>query len=282
MSLAFVAFGIFTVLIGLEVIPVESSSIHAPYWIITYIGGLFSVFGMFIWFKMHGERLLVKRRQAMSVSRPYSKAYADYPWNSRGITISSWDSVRKLLTKTTIFTMIVIPFNWWAWASDTAVFMVKLITSLFDLFALIAIIMLARDMLAARKYGESRVEYKTFPFLTGSRVDLKWLAPSTLGSCTSITFVLRCVEEWGEKIPNVSQLSVNLVHDQIWAATCKTEGQVNCHIYGSISLSFDIPRTVPGSKLSQKGKAIFWELDVLAKTTGFDFQERYLVPVYSA
>ncbi len=276
----FVAAGAAIALVGLKVVPVDPSSVHAPNWVLSLIGGMFAAGGMTIWSMVLQERMLVKRRQAMIACYPLSDALTDYPWDPKGVTKSPWGPMGKSLAGTLFFALFLTPFNWWAWASSEGAFTVKLIVSLFDLCLLFAVIELIRRMLVALKYGRSRLEYGTFPFRTGSRVDLRWLAPSGLESATGITFVLRCVEEWMESTGNEDPIS--LIHDQLWAVTCMTEGRVDWQPNRSTSLSFDVPETVPGSELSETLTITFWEFEVHVEAPGVDFQERYLVPVYSA
>jgi hypothetical protein len=157
---------------------------------------------------------------------------------------------------------------------------VKCLISLFDLFILLGAYELVRRILVALKYGSSGVEYETFPFVTGDRVKLKWLVPSGLKNVESITFVLRCVDEWTESIGVGDDRSIIIIHEQQWAATRTTEGRVGNWLNGKLSLSYDIPATAPGSYLSAEPRITFWEIDIYATASGVDFQERYLVPVY--
>jgi hypothetical protein len=92
--------------------------------------------------------------------------------------------------------------------------------------------------------------------------------------------VLRCVEEWTETTGRGDDRSITLIHEQLWAAARSTEGLVDIRPGGRLSLSYDVPETVPGSYLSGEPRVTFWELDICATAPGVDFQERYLVPIY--
>jgi len=188
----------------------------------------------------------------------------------------------KVIGGTLLFAVILVPFNWFAWYSDkNDLLPLQIAISLFDLLLISWVIEIVRQFLAALKYGNSRLEYQTFPLLTGGRVGLMWMPPSGLENATSIKFVLRCVEEWEETTGSGKNRGTHLVHEQVWAATRITEGPVDCQPNHPIPLSFDVPATAPGSCLSKKKINVFWELEVCAKSPGVDFQEQYLVPVYA-
>lgn len=276
----FVIVGILIVLVGLKVVPVDPATVHAPNWVLALIGVIFAVSGLLVWSMVLQERLLVIRRQIMAARHPRSEVYADYPWDLKGITKSTWEPVGKSLGATMFFAVFLAPFNWWAWLSEAGELMVKVIVSVFDLCLLLSAIELVRRILVAVKYGKSRLEYEMFPILTGLPAEFRWFAPAGLERATRITFVLRCVEEWMESRGTGKQRSTILIHEQLWAAIRKTEGPVDCPSNCLISLSFDVPATAPGSNLSEKLRIIFWELEVCAEAPGVDFQERYLVPIY--
>lgn len=276
----FVAMGAFILLLGLKVVYIDPSSVHAPYWVLSLLGGTFATSGMIVWSMILQERRQVKKRQILAAQHPFSQVFADYPWDPKGITKSPWSLARKSLAATIFFAVFMAPFNWWAWGSEEDRLMVKIIVSVFDLCLIFAGIELVRRILAALKYGHSRIEYNIFPLLTGGRIDLRWLAPSGLENATSITFALRCVEEWTESRGAGKNRSNYLIHEQLWAATRTTQGHGECPPNRPTFLSFDVPATAPGSNLSGKLRITFWELEVNAKAPGVDFQERYLVPVY--
>lgn len=277
----FVAFGTVITLIGWKIIPVAPSGVHAPYWILSLFGGIFGASGMIVWAMALQEWLQVKRRQALAARHPRSEVFADYPWNPKGITKSPWSLVGKSLCAILLGAEFLTPFNWWAWGATDSSLMIKIIVSLFDLGLAFGVIELVRQILVALKYGNSRVEYETFPCHTGGRVGLRWFAPSGIENTTSVTFVLRCVEEWLESTGTGEDRSSCLIHEQLWAASRGTESRVDIRPNRPLSLAFDVPGAASGSNLSGKLRIIFWELDVCAEAPGVDFQECYLVPVYA-
>lgn len=283
LGLVLATVGTIVILVGLEDGLLPTSEANSKYWPATLTGMCFVAGGIFIWAVWLKERLLVKRRQASVAQHPQSEVFADYPWDPNGITKSPWVAVRKSFVMTLLFGIFLVPFNWFAWTSSEVrdLIVAQIAISLFDLALLFGVIELVRRFLTALKYGTSRLGYQTFPLFTGGRVDLMWMPPSGLENATSIKFVLRCVEEWMETTGSGKKRSAHLVHEQVWAAARTTAGPVDCQPNHPIPLSFDVPATAPGSCLSKKKTNVFWELEVCAKSPGVDFQEQYLVPIYS-
>lgn len=276
----FVTSGIALILVGLKVLPVASSRVYAPYWVLSVFGGVFAISGFIIWIKVLREQLFIKRRKNLSALHPHSEVFADYPWNPKGITKSPWSKVQQSLAASLFFAAFLTPFNWWAWSSDSGSWFIGSIVSLFDLGLALAVIELIRRTLVALKYGKSGIEYETFPFITGDRVNIRWLVPSGFTRVKSITFILRCVEEWTEITGVGDDKTVSLIHEQLWAATRTTEGRVNIWPGARLSLSYDVPTTAPGCSLSGEPRITYWELDICATAAVVDFEERYLVPIY--
>lgn len=279
---AFVVAGVFILLVGLGVVPVDPATIHGPIWVVLTLGGIFAVSGLLVWVKALQGLIIAKSCRAPVGDHPQSAILADYPWNVAGIKKSPWGRVWKSLGPTIFLAVFLAPFNWWAWYSGAESLLLKIIVTLFDLGLILATVELGRRFLAALKYGSSALEYARFPCFTGDRVDLRWLPPSGLENAARLTFVLRCVEEWLEYESTGEGRRVTIIHEQLWAATRMIEGPADSRVNQPISLSFELPATVPGSKLSGMLPAIFWELEVSAEATGVDFQERYLVPIYSS
>jgi len=272
--------GIALILVGQKILPVAPSRVYAPYWVLSNFGGVLAIGGIIAWIKVAREKLFVRRRKNLSALHPHSAVFADYPWNPQGITKSPWSKVQQSLASSLFFAAFLTPFNWWAWRSDSRSWLIGAIVSLFDLLLALAVVELIRRTLVALKYGKSGIEFETFPFITGDCVNLKWLVPSGFTHVKSITFVLRCVEEWTETKGVGDDKTISLIHEQLWAATRTTEGMVNILPGAWLSLSYEIPATAPGSCLSGEPRITYWELDICVTAAGVDFEERYLVPVY--
>lgn len=276
----FVVVGTFFILYNLGIFPGDPLKINGPNWLVAFFGGMFLTGGMVVWIVLFKEYKEVKRRKAITAQYSQTEILKDYPWNPRGTTKSPWQPARRSFFTTLLFFIFLIPFNWLVWGTMDSGMMFKIIVSIFDIILILTTFEMVKQILAALKYGSSRVEYKTFPFLTGNRITLNWLPPSGLGNTSQITFILRCVEEWRESQGRGDSQTIAIIHEQLWAVTKKTVDQLFCQHNRPIILSFEIPEEVPGSNLSDERKITFWELDVCAETSGIDFQECYLVPIY--
>jgi hypothetical protein len=135
-----------------------------------------------------------------------------------------------------------------------------------------------RLILVARKYGPSRIEYNRIPIRTGDTAILKWWPPSGLTVAASLTFILRCVEEWTETTGSGKHRNTKLIHEQIWGAE-RSATNTKIHSGTPIELTYDIPAGEHGSNLSDDHLVTFWEFEVNAETPGVDFVEQYLVPI---
>lgn len=279
-GLVFVVIGALIALLGLGVIPANPERFNVPHSIVTIAGVIFASSGVFFWNMVWQEQRQIRSRQNLAKQHPYSLAFADFPWEPTGITKSPWRKATTGLLIVTSMSVFLIPFNWWAWFSEDGVLLVKFIVVIFNLALVVVIIKLIQVILVALKYGQSRLEYPAFPVVTGRSAALRWFPPAGLSHATKITFVLRCVEEWMESFGSGDNRTTEVIHEQKWAATRMTVGPVACRPDYPLDLLFDLPATVPSSRLADELKITFWELEVKAETEGLDFQERYLVPVY--
>jgi hypothetical protein len=92
---AFVAVGTFIVLIGTKILPIDPSTVHAPYWVLTAAGISFALGGLMVW-GMSGRQLLANRRRTQAIRQyPNEPALADYPWHPDGFTVSEWTGAAK-------------------------------------------------------------------------------------------------------------------------------------------------------------------------------------------
>jgi len=276
------AVGSFILLVGLRTVDVTLTTVRAPYWILQLFGLIFIVSGLVAGFKTQRQWRQEQRRQLLASEHPGSDAFDDHAWNPRGVRKSPWSTALKAVGASLFFLLFLLPFNWWAWFSGEQLLFVRGVVGLFDLFLLLALFETVRRILVALKYGDSGLDYGWFPMRTGKRVELYWYPPTGLERVNRIDFVLRCVEEWTERRGTDRNRSIDIIHEQLWAATRTTIGLVELLPDQTIPLTYDLPAEALGSSLAKQQHRIFWELDVRADAPGVDFQECYLVPVYAA
>jgi hypothetical protein len=277
----FVAAGVAIMLVGLKVIPVDPSGVHAPYWVLTVFGLVFAGAGSAVW-GMAVRAWRAKQRCAeLALQFRDTPEIADYPWDTKGVTRSPWGGVLKGIVGVSFVCIFMSIFNWWAWFSGDGIIFVQVIVSLFDLIILFVVIQVGHATLAALKFGGSGVRYTAFPYRTGSTVELKWYGPKGLDTANSTTFTLRAAEEWYEITGSGEHRSKQLRHAQTWAMTHRIDGPLSCSLQRPMQLAFDVPMEAPGTDFGgDESVLVFWELEVNVDAPGLDFEGRYVVPIY--
>jgi len=281
LTLVTLAVGGFALLVGLRLVPVEPTTVRAPYWTLQLFGAIFILAGLITGYKTLRQWRQEQRRLRLVAEHPGSVAFADHAWDPRGVRTSPWPAALKAVGANLFFLLFLLPFNWWAWFSGESHLFVRGVVGLFDLLLLLALFEAARRVLVALKYGASGLDYGRFPAQTGARLELVWRPPAGLERAERLDFVLRCVKEWTEKRGNSGDRRIEIFHEQLFAATRSSSTAPELLPNQTIPLAYDLPAELPGSCLAKPQQRIFWELEVQAAAPGVDFQENYLVPVYA-
>lgn len=273
----FVAAGVLIALVGCKVIPVKEQSVHAPYWVITICGALFGLGGLIVW-SMAWRQFAENRRQREIAQRSGEPALLDYAWSQRGYAPPRWTPAIKAILGAIFFTAFMTPFNWWAFVAKGP-WPVKIIVLLFDLFLVAvwwrAVLKIGR----ALKFGGSRIEYAHFPYRLNQPIVIRWQPASDIGESRKSTFTLRCVEERVERRGSGKNRQTHLVQEKLWSGTWRSDAPQQFAAGQWSEHRFELPADVPSTQLSAE-KPIFWEFEVKLDLPGFDFEEKYLVPVY--
>lgn len=283
-----VGLGLFFIFKGIALLPsppssflsLDPSSFLAPTWAATTFGGLLVFCGITLVGRAALEYLHKRRCRKIARNSRWSSIHADHPWDPKGTIKSPWSKVAQSFFPILVFTVLLVPANIFIFrGGDFSIFFVVLLVA-FDLVYLLGVFELIRRFIAAIKFGKSAVEYGSFPFVTGKRIELRWRPPKGLKKPDTLTFTLRCVEEWFEITGSSNRRSKDLVHEQLWASTKTVNHTTTRHVDSRVVLSFDVPETALGSYISAGEHIRFWELEVVADVPGLDFEERYLVPIY--
>jgi hypothetical protein len=275
----FVAVGTYIILVGTKVLPVNPASVHAPYWVLTVAGVSFALGGFMVW-GMTWRQFAANRRRVEAARRyPDEPALADYSWHPEGFEVSEWPGLAKAVAIALALTVFLSMFNWWAFAANGP-WMVKGIVGLFDVIALLLWAHAVRQLLRALKFGHSRVEFTSFPYRLPKPVVIRWQPFGGISRVNKGTFTLRCVKEWMERSGSGKNRTVTLVHEEIWSAKWILEQPCNFQLREEVELSYELPTDAQPTQLSAD-KPIFWELEAKLDLPGLDFNETYLVPVYS-
>jgi len=282
-GLPFVGFGIWMILMGLEIVAVDPSKVHAPMWVITVSGLVFFFAGLMVWGIGGRQALHEKKRQLHAQQNPNIPAMADYPWDATGYSPPRWQPLIKGLGGAAFMTVFMSMSNWWAFWSGDGVIFVKIIVSIFDLILISVWFTTFKSIIHAFKFGKTRLEFGQFPYHTGDWFQAKIQLPAGLERVESAKLVFRCVREFYEVSGSGKNRSKRLVHEQLWAEKQELNGAEIGKWPRFLNATFTIPGAAPGSDIATRAeeKPIFWELEMQLAVPGVDLKQQYLVPVYA-
>jgi hypothetical protein len=275
----FVAAGVPIALIGLHVIRVDPSTVHAPYWVIVVCGACFAGGGFAVW-GMAAKQLRAEhhRREAMQ-HYAGSAAHADYAWNPGGYTPPRWGRAAQALIAAGFFTVFLSIFNWWAWGVPHSPWLVKVVVVLFDAVVVLVWWKTALTVGRCAKFAGSKLVFAHFPYRLNEPVAVRWIPPRGLTHAEKGTITFRCIEEYYEERGTGNDRSRWLVHDELCAETQSFETPRDFPAGRPVELRYTIPANARATNLSSK-RPVYWELEVKLSMAGLDFEEWYLVPVY--
>jgi hypothetical protein len=277
-GLPFVGVGVSATLVGLKIVPVNPSSIEAPYFVIVAFGVVFALGGLMLW-RMAWRQYQSNRRHAQALERYNAEpALGDYNWDPHGYRSHCWAEAAKALAGAGFMALFLSIFNWWAWFARGP-WMVKAIVSLFDLILAYFFWQLLLTLIRAVRFGNSQIEFVRFPYRVNEPVKVRWLTPPHINRANKGTFTLRCVKEWYETTGSGDNRSRNVIHEVQWNGTWTFEQPEDFPPGKNIDLDFQPPADVPATSLSSP-PTVFWEFEVKFSLPGPDFKETYLVPVY--
>lgn len=277
-GLPFAAVGVVATLIGTKVLPVNSSSVHAPYWVLAVFGVVFFIAGLLVW-SMAWRQAQANRRRSEARQRHLDEpAMLDYDWDVSGFEPARWSKAAGAVAAAAGFALFLSIFNWWAFFGKGPG-MVKAIVGFFDLILLLVAGHAVMQVGRAFKFGPSRIEFLRFPYRVGEPIVVRWLAPVGVSRVLKGSVTLRCVEEWFESRGTRRERTPTLVHEQKWSGTWFVDQPADLPTGTPVDLSFSPPPEMPATNFHAQ-RPVFWELEVNLSLPGLDFTETYLVPVY--
>jgi hypothetical protein len=274
----FVAVGTAIMFIGLKIIPVEPSSVKAPYWTLIVFGAVFALAGAAFWGTTGRQVAAERRRRAAQQQFGSEPSLTDYNWDTREFAPPRWKRAAVAVAVAAFVTLFLSIFNWWAFFTNSPM-MVKIIVALLNLIVVFAWWEAAKRIWHAKKFGASRIVFDRFPYRRGSPIALRWEVEDGVAQINKGTFTLRCVEEWYETRGSGKSRSTTLVHEERWRGTWQVDGASSLRRGESVALRFELPANAPATQLSA-ARPVFWELEVKLDLAGLDFEETYLVPMY--
>ena len=275
----FAGAGTFILLIGLGKIEVDPSTIHAPMWVITVIGLMFLLAGLWlIWHGLDGVRRKTRIKN-VKTTRAASPWLWDYEWQALGISDNKINKVLRGLIMLIVVGAFLAPFHWWAFVSNEGHLMVKIMVVFFDLvFGLGGGYYFFHNLALYLKYGNSRLRFSNFPFLLGDKLSVVLVGlPSEINQ---LQLDLRFIEEQYETRGSGKNRRQEVICYQLYHEGRTLKGR-EVASSGKLSLEWDLPDEPELTSTLSQRPARFWELEVKADTLGVDYHSRFLLPVYS-
>jgi len=278
-GLVFVGMGVAVTLVGMRVIAVEPASVHAPWWVIEVCGMCFAGGGLAVWGMASTQLREDGRRHEASRRYGGSEALLDHAWDVRGYSPPRWTRAIRGIVVASFLTLFLSVFNWVAWFAR-APFLFKIIVPIFDLIMLLVWWKAITELARAMRFGNSRVTFDHFPYHLRDTVQMGWVPPAGISRAEKGSFTLRCVEEYYEVRRSRKNRNRWLVHDELSAEVQSFDAPQSFAPGRAVELRFTPAGDAPPTKLTAD-RPVFWELEVKLSRAGLDFEERYLIPIYS-
>ena len=241
---------------------------------------VFALAGLVVWGMAWRQLASEKRQEQRRFGRPDDLALADYDWNPRGFVPSRWGPPAKALGVAAFLTLFLSIFNWFAFMDGGGPVLLKAAVALFDLAAIWSWCVAGSKLLRALKFGDSRLEFLKLPYPPDEPVVLRWWPAAAIGRVDKGSFTLRCVEEWQESRGQGDNRTTVVIHEEIWSGIWFLDPARTFPRQEAIELRYELPKDAVTTQLSAD-KPVFWELEAKLDLPGLDFQETYLVPVYT-
>jgi hypothetical protein len=185
---------------------------------------------------------------------------------------------RARLTQSAVFcsyVVFIVPFNWWAFLSNSGPLPVKVLVGLLDIGLVIGAIVVIRRLLATLKYGHSQISFNRFPFFLGEKLDVTF-SPVPF---ETIDLTLRFVTERYEARGSGKNRSRQFVAEALWSETRQVK--VRRREAGE-RIEWQLPDDLElNTQLIANPDVHYWELLVEAAEPGIDFKTTFPVPVYA-
>ena len=278
-GLPFLLVGIAIEFMALDRIPAKK---HAPDWMIGLIGAFFFSAGAFL--VIHGLRGVARKaaHDREAAAEPGQPWLADYHWQRRGIPFSAFNAMLSRLVAAITWNAFLIPFFWVGLnvPGPGRAFLAGAC-----LFALIGLIFWARwiqmlgDLL---RYGNSFLEFNSFPYFLGNRFEARLRAPRHLEAIDELSITLRCVQEKYITTGSGNNRSTKVVCFELYKeATTLPREQLMGAGNSYVTISFPLPENQPCTSLSTTPPT-YWEIEARGKARGADYQAYFLIPVYKS
>ena len=277
----FLIMGCPIVAIGLGWLDYPKSSIHAPLWVISVFGGLFSACGL--WLMGHGAQGRHRQWNMANGQQqlPDSPWLWDYPWQASGMTDNKIKELLSSLIALVVFGAFLAPLNWIAFVSDSGGIFWQILTGLFDVIIFLGVgSYLLKNVGQFLTYGNGRVSFQDFPFFLGQT--MRFTIERLPEDLTTVQLNLRCIEEayeMREREGGRKRESIVVCY-QIYHDTQTIRGEL-VNETGQLRCTWNLPDNKHLTSTPSERPAKFWELEVQGKRSGVDYHSHFLLPIYT-
>ena len=254
---------------------------HAPDWLIGLIGFFFFAAGAFL--IIHGLRGVIRKtkydREARQV--PSQLWLCDYHWHREGFAFSAFNSMLQRFVAAVVWNAFLTPFFWIGLTQRGAWFF-AIVAGLFALIGLVFWYRWGQMLAELLRYGDTFLDYNTFPFFLGSSVSARFRAPNHLADIDELTLTLRCVQERYITSGSGDNRSTNVVCFELYAdSKTFSRGQLAAYSNQSIPIEFTLPDSQLTTSLASTPPT-YWEVEANGKSSRVNLQAFFLVPVYKS
>ncbi|MEM6820657.1 MAG: hypothetical protein AAF558_01775 [Verrucomicrobiota bacterium] len=278
-GLPFFGAGVAVTLVGLKVISVDPSSVHAPYWVLVVAGLSFVGAGLMVWGMAVRAWALQNKIKKSQLRYPNQPVFADYPWDPQGYQTDRWKPAIQGVAMATGMTVFFSIFNWWAFFSGEGPLMVKIIVVVFNLIIIAVWLHGIKALMHAIKYPPCRLLFDPFPYKAKDWLNLKVQIPQVIHTVHKARLTLRCIEQYYEWRRTSKGRTRTMIHDQLWEESHEFSGDDLGPFPQFIQSTFALPEDGPSTCIQQE-RPIFWQLELEMDVPGIDLKQRFLVPIY--
>ena len=281
-----VLFGLPFLLAGIGIACAVLNNVHgrreAPAWLIVLLGSFFFCAGAFL--VIHGLRGAARKAEydRKTAAQPGQPWLADYHWQREGISFSAFNAMLGRLLAAIGWNTFLIPFFWIGLNEHGMPRVFLVFATVFALLGLIFWVRWARMLADLIRYGNSYLEYGSFPYFLGNPIEARLRAPRHLDSMDELTVTLRCVQEkYVTRGTGKDQTNQVVCYELYKDAATFTHEQLSGAASSYLSISFRLPENQPTTRLCDTPPT-YWEIEARGKAREADYQAYFLVPVYKA
>jgi hypothetical protein len=254
---------------------------NAPNWVIGIFGAMFFFGGLF--FLIHGLLGAARKAQYLRdlAQRPGQPWFSDFHWRQEGVAFSAFNAMLGRLLAALVWTAFLTPFFWIGLTvREARVFLV--FSTIFALLGLFFWYRWAQMLADLLRYGNSFLNYDSFPYFLGGTLSARLRAPHHVSDIDTLTLTLRCVQEKYVTSGAASNRTTRVVCYELYKdVVTLTRDRLAGLAGGQIPIEFRLPANHSATSLAST-PPVYWEIEASGKSSTVGYQAYFLVPVYKA